>query len=94
MATAKIVNQDGDAPVDLARLEFGQFFKQSSTKRLGDRLLDAGLITSQQLELAIREQKRSGLLMGAVIQKLGLATEEDIALFLAQDAQTPTIDVS
>jgi type IV pilus assembly protein PilB len=32
--------------------------------------------------------------MGAVIQKLGLATEEDIALFLAQDSQTPTIDVS
>ena len=94
MATAKIINQDGDKPVDLARLEFGQFFKQSTTKRLGDRLLEAGLITAQQLELAIREQKRSGLLMGAVIHKLGLATEEDIASFLAQDAQTPTIDVT
>jgi len=94
MATARIINQDGDKPVDLARLEFGQFFKQSTTKRLGDRLVEAGLITPQQLELAIREQKRSGLLMGAVIHKLGLATEEDIALFLAQDAQTPTIDVS
>ena len=72
MATAKIINQDGDKPVDLARLQFGLFFEKSSTKRLGDRLVEAGLITPQQLELAVREQKRSGLLMGAVIQKLGL----------------------
>jgi len=94
MAKARIITQDGDKPVDLARLEFGQFFSQSKTKRLGDRLVEAGLITSQQLELAVREQKRSGELIGRVIQKLGLATEEDIASFLAQDAQTPTIDVS
>ncbi|MFT3780835.1 MAG: ATPase, T2SS/T4P/T4SS family [Nibricoccus sp.] len=94
MAKAKFIQQDGDGPVDLARLEFGQFFKQSTTKRLGDRLVEAGLITPQQLELAVREQKRSGELIGRVIQKLGLATEEDIASFLAQDAQTPTIDVS
>jgi type IV pilus assembly protein PilB len=94
MSTAKIVNQDGDKPVDLARLEFGLFFEKSPTKRLGDRLVEASIITPQQLDLAIREQKRSGMLLGAVIQKLGLATEEEISLFLAQDAQTPTIDVS
>ncbi len=63
-------------------------------KRLGDRLLDAGLINRHQLELALREQKRSGRLIGAVLQELGFVSEQDIASFLAQDAQAPTIDVA
>ncbi len=63
-------------------------------KRLGDRLLDSGLITSHQLELALREQKRTGKLIGTVLQDLGFANEQDIASFLAQDAQTPTVDIS
>ncbi|MEZ5276752.1 MAG: GspE/PulE family protein [Opitutaceae bacterium] len=62
-------------------------------KRLGDRLLDAGLINRHQLELALREQKRSGKLIGAVLHELGFVTEEDIAGFLAQDAQARTIDL-
>lgn len=66
---------------------------QAPTKRLGDRLLDAGLITRHQLELALREQKRSGKLIGAVLHELGFVTEEDIAGFLAQDAQAQTVDL-
>ncbi len=66
----------------------------AAPKRLGDRLLAAGLISSHQLELALREQKRTGKLIGAVLQQLGFANEQDIASFLAQDAQTPTVDVS
>src|SRR3954463_14414799 len=63
-------------------------------KRLGDRLLESGLITSHQLELALREQKRTGKLIGTVLQDLGFANEQDIASFLAQDAQTPTVDMA
>jgi len=48
---------------------------QAPTKRLGDRLLDAGLINCHQLELALREQKRSGNLIGAVLRDLGFVTE-------------------
>lgn len=64
------------------------------TKRLGDRLLEAGLITRHQLELALREQKRTGRLIGAVLQELGFVSEQDISNFLAQDAQTATVDLS
>ena len=64
------------------------------TKRLGDRLLEAGLINRHQLELALREQKRTGRLIGAVLHELGFVTEQDIASFLAQDAQTPTVDLA
>lgn len=62
-------------------------------KRLGDRLLEAGLISSHQLDLALREQKRTGQLIGSVLVTLGFVTEQAIASFLAQDAQTPTVDV-
>jgi len=63
-------------------------------KRLGDRLLEAGLINRHQLELALREQKRTGRLIGAVLHELGFVTEQDIASFLAQDAQTPTVNLA
>ncbi len=63
------------------------------TQRLGDRLLAAGLISSHQLELALREQKRTDKRIGIVLHELGFATEQDIASFLASDAQTPTVDV-
>lgn len=62
-------------------------------KRLGDRLLEAGLITPHQLELALREQKRTGRMIGAVLQQLGFVSEQDISSFLAQDSQTPTVNV-
>ena len=62
-------------------------------KRLGDRLLEAGIITPHQLELALREQKRSGKMIGDALHQLGFVTEQDIANFLAQDAQTPTVNV-
>ncbi len=62
-------------------------------KRLGDRLLEAGLLSPHQLELALREQKRTGKMIGAVLHQLGFVTEQDIASFLAQDAQTPTVNV-
>jgi type IV pilus assembly protein PilB len=71
------------------------FFSQGlPTKRLGDRLLDAGLITANQLELALREQKRTGKLIGTVLQDLGFVTGPALSAFLAKDAQTPTVDLA
>jgi type II secretory ATPase GspE/PulE/Tfp pilus assembly ATPase PilB-like protein len=43
--------------------------------RLGDALIDAGIITADQLEIALKEQKSSSLPLGQIIIKLGLATE-------------------
>jgi len=63
-------------------------------KRLGDRLTEAGLITPHQLELALREQKRTGRMIGAVLHELGFVSEQAIATFLAQDAQTPLVNVA
>jgi type IV pilus assembly protein PilB len=64
------------------------------TKRLGDRLLAAGFINPHQLELALREQRRTGRLIGDALHDLGFVTQEEISSFLAQDSQSTMVDVS
>ncbi len=52
------------------------------TKRLGEILLERGLITQRQLEQALAQQKTAGGLLGHVLVTLGFVTEEEIALAL------------
>lgn len=61
--------------------------------RFGDQLLEAGLISSEQLDLALLEQRRSGNLLGNVLQELGFVTEQEISALLAQAAETNTINL-
>ncbi len=44
-------------------------------KRIGDQLIDAGLITTDQLKIALMEQKSSGKALGEVFVSLGFVTE-------------------
>ena len=53
--------------------------------RLGDWLLDRGLITATQLDLALREQKRKSTLLGEALLNLGFVTQEMLSQFLAQN---------
>ncbi|MFQ5863068.1 MAG: GspE/PulE family protein [Candidatus Brocadiales bacterium] len=53
---------------------------------LGQRLLKKGVITEEQLELALREQARTGALLGEVLNSLGFVSQEVITETLAQDA--------
>ncbi len=52
---------------------------------VGQRLVAAGLMTESQLDLALREQKRSGGYLGQVLVALGFVTEEDITACLADE---------
>ncbi|MEO0574250.1 MAG: GspE/PulE family protein [Pseudomonadota bacterium] len=60
---------------------------------LGSRLKAAGVLTDAQLDLALREQKRSGKLLGEVLIELGFVSAEVITETLASDAQTEVVDV-
>lgn len=62
-------------------------------KRLGDRLIDAGYITAEQLELTLREQKRSKRLLGELLVDLGFVSAEVITKFIASESKTEIIDV-
>ena len=56
--------------------------KRVITKRLGEVLLERGVITHQQLEQTLAHQKAKGGLLGQVMIELGFVTEEKIALAL------------
>lgn len=63
-------------------------------KPLGAYLLEAGVITNEQLEAALREGRTSGELLGEALIRLGFAMADDLSMALAEQAGIPRIDVS
>lgn len=47
-------------------------------KLLGERLIEAGLITEGQLKIALEEQKKTGELLGAILFSLGFISQTDL----------------
>ena len=62
-------------------------------KPLGQRLIDLGLITDAQLNLALREQKRAGGYLGEVLVALGFLSQEALTTNLALETHTRVVDV-
>jgi len=54
-------------------------------KALGQRLIDAGLISRDQLETALREQRRTGEQLGRILQSLGFVTEDGLSASLQEE---------
>ena len=61
--------------------------------KLGELLTKAKLISSQQLERALEEQKQSGGRVGEHLVRLGFVTEEDILDCLSQQYGVPSINL-
>ncbi len=53
-------------------------------RKIGDRLLKAGLISDRDLRAALSEQERTGERLGAVLVRLELVSERQVARTLAQ----------
>ena len=62
-------------------------------KRIGDLLLERGLLSPEDLERAVEEQKRSGSMLGSVIVRLKLVAERDILECLHKQLGLPLIDL-
>jgi MSHA biogenesis protein MshE len=62
--------------------------------RLGDMLVQQGLISAEQLELGLQEQKRTGLKLGRVLVDSGYVTERKISEALARQLSLPFLDLS
>lgn len=54
-------------------------------KKLGEILVDAGIINTMQLSVALGEQKQWGGMLGSVVVKLGFADEKAIAEVLERE---------
>lgn len=50
----------------------------AAKKRIGDILLDQGLISEEQLQIALQEQKKTGELLGSVLFSLGFISQKDL----------------
>ncbi len=62
-------------------------------KPLGQRLIDEGFLTEDQLELALREKERNGGFLGEVLLKLGFVSDDVLTSNLAAETHTRVIDV-
>jgi type IV pilus assembly protein PilB len=57
--------------------------------RLGEQLLQAGLITERQLSHALQAQQATGSQLGALLLRLGYVAEADLVRILCEDADIP-----
>lgn len=63
-------------------------------KKIGELLVDAGLITLSQLEEALNVSQKTGARLGRTLVNMGAVTEEGIARALAQQFNIPYISLS
>ncbi len=63
---------DGKPKADISRV------KAPQTKRLGEILIEEGLINEEQLEIALAESKSQGIPLGSVLVKMGFVTIKDL----------------
>lgn len=63
-------------------------------KRLGDRLIDKGVVTFDQVQIAITEQKKTKKALGQVFIDLGFVSEAIIRDTLAESFGTQSIDLT
>lgn len=62
-------------------------------KRLGDLLIDEGIITSDQLKIALIEQKNSGDQLGRVLVTLGFVSDEVLRDLLGESLDQDSISL-
>lgn len=63
-------------------------------KRIGDLLIDKGVLTSDQLSIALTEQKKSSAPLGKIIVQLGFATEAVVRDALGEALGQESVDLS
>ncbi|CAH8207897.1 GspE/PulE family protein [Vibrio aestuarianus] len=63
-------------------------------KRLGDLLVEEGIITEEQVGQALAVQKNTGRKLGDTLIELGFLSEQQMLSFLSQQLSLPLIDLS
>ena len=64
------------------------------TKKIGEILVDAGLLTNAQIEEALNVSKRTGARLGRTLVNMGIVTEEGITQALAQQLGISSIPLA
>ncbi len=64
-----------------------------SKRRLGEILIESGLLSPDQISSALEVQKRTGKRLGEVLVEMKVISEEEIAFALAMQLKIPFIDL-
>jgi MSHA biogenesis protein MshE len=67
--------------------------KQRRKIRLGDLLVENGIITEAQLQQALAEQKKTGTRLGRTLIQLGFVEEDKMLNVLSQQLSVPFVDL-
>jgi len=78
------VGQTAVAKVDSSRTVADGPMLDKKMQRVGDRLVEQGLISVDQLSVALHEKQKSGKMTGQVLVELGFISEAVLASFLAE----------
>lgn len=62
-------------------------------KKLGEMLIEGGLIDQYQLKSALAHQRQWGGRIGANVVKLGFCTEDDLVAFLSRTFNLPSVNL-
>jgi len=62
--------------------------------KLGELLVQGGIITAEQRDAALAEQRRSGKKLGQTLISLGFLREEELLSFLSRQLKVPLIDLA
>ncbi len=66
---------------------------RKTKKRLGEMLIEAGLIDNLQLEKALEFGKKHGLRLGKALTRLNMCAEEDIIKVISEQLDIPYLEV-
>jgi len=67
---------------------------QRKRLRLGDLLVENRIITQEQLETALEQQKATGQKLGRVLVECGYVSEDELLRFLSAQLKVPLIDLA
>ncbi|MBF0158672.1 MAG: Flp pilus assembly complex ATPase component TadA [Magnetococcales bacterium] len=67
--------------------------QQRRKVRIGDALVNEGIITEEQLQKALAEQKKTGKKLGQTLAYLGIMPEQKFLEFLSQQLDVPFVDL-
>jgi type II secretory ATPase GspE/PulE/Tfp pilus assembly ATPase PilB-like protein len=80
--------------VERGALDEAAALQKRKGTRLGEVLIEAGLVSAEDVELALAEQrKRGGKRIGQILVDLKLVSESDLAQTLAKKFQLPFVDL-
>ncbi len=66
--------------------------KPAKPMRIGEKLMELGLISADQLQIVLTEQKNSKKLFGAILVEMGFITESALGEVLAESSGTQKFD--